>query len=305
MSVSLFAGAGNREQTLLSNYKDIKDIQDFFEKSENNNFTKFCYNNLITIYNILYQEEEAINIITKEKNYQLSFYFYLTLLIEYDKSKNIVSYVYTFDLIKQNNDENKKEQKKFKKLIFSKIILELINNFKGINQTENDDITNNLNNIEKDITNNLSLLSKEIGLDKKIENIKEISIELIYIEIIEILIINNKIEDFQYTYDIINQLDLEHIEITNKMLNKISEILNSNDINKYKITKIEELFNIRNINFYYILLKYILKKPIFIYQIPLLLNARIIIITEIKQQSIKLFSSELNDNEIKERIEYI
>lgn len=291
--------------SLLSNYKDIKDLQDFFEKSENNNFTEFCYNNLITTYDILYQEEESINIITKEKNYQLSFYFYLILLIEYDKSKNIVHYEYTFDLINQNNDENKKEQNKFKKLIFSKIILELINNFRGINQTENDDIINNLNNIEKDITNNLPLLSKEIGLDKKIENIKEKSIELIYIEIIEILIINNKIEDFQYTYDIINQLDLEHIEITNKMLNKISEILNSNYINKYKITKIEELFNIRNINFYYILLKYILKKPIFIYQIPLLLNTRIIIITAIKQQSIKLFSSELNDNDIKERMEYI
>ena len=106
-------------------------------------------------------------------------------------------------------------------------------------------------------------------------------------------------------YSIINQLDLEHINITNLMFKKISEILNSNEnyIKEYIIDKIDDLIDKKKINFYYILLKYILKNSIHIYQIPFLLNTRKTIITAINQ--LKLYSFDSNDNELKERIEYI
>ena len=95
-----------------------------------------------------------------------------------------------------------------------------------------------------------------------------------YIEIIVALIKQKKLEDFEFTFDIIKQLNFENIDITKIMFDKLYEILNSNEyyINNYIISNGNDLYNEKKLNFYFILINYILKNPIYLYQIPFLIK---------------------------------
>ena len=61
------------------------------------------------------------------------------------------------------------------------------------------------------------------------------------------------------------------------MINKLYEIFNSNKdyINDYLILNLEDFSNEKKVNFYYILLKYILKNSIYIYQIPFFIKTSV------------------------------
>ena len=92
-------------------------------------------------------------------------------------------------------------------------------------------------------------------------------------------------------YNIIIQLDLESIDITKIIFDGIHDILeNKENIFKYIILDNDDLFDNSKINFYYILLKYILKKSIFIYQIDFLMKTRGIIIKLIKSNINEILS---------------
>ena len=80
-----------------------------------------------------------------------------------------------------------------------------------------------------------------------------------YIEIIVELIKQKKLENFEFTFDIIKQLNFEIIDITKIMLDKLYEILNNNEyyINDYIISNGKDLYNEKNLNFYFILINYI------------------------------------------------
>ena len=95
-----------------------------------------------------------------------------------------------------------------------------------------------------------------------------------YIEIIVALIKQKKLEDFEFTFDIIKQLNFENIDITKIMFDKLYEILNNNEyyINDYIISNGKDLYNEKKLNFYFILINYILKNPIYLYQIPFLIK---------------------------------
>ena len=75
---------------------------------------------------------------------------------------------------------------------------------------------------------------------------------------------------------------------------------------EYKISKYEDLFNMNIIIFYYILLKYILKCNIYIYEIPLLLETRNNIRKIIKNNIEEFYPSikRLNQSN-KDKIEYV
>ena len=90
-----------------------------------------------------------------------------------------------------------------------------------------------------------------------------------YIEIIVELIKQKKLENFEFTFDIIKQLNFEIIDITKIMLDKLYEILNNNEyyINDYIISNGKDLYNEKKLNFYFIL-----KNPIYLYQIPFLIK---------------------------------
>ena len=114
-----------------------------------------------------------------------------------------------------------------------------------------------------------------------------------------------KFDNYEFTYSIIKQLELENIDITKKMFDDLNEFFNSNEnyIKDYIITCVEDLSNEKNINFYYILLKYIFKNSIYIYNIPILLNTRKIILQSHLKMNLTFFNN-INQN-IKAKLEYI
>ena len=278
---------------LLSKYSEIEDIM----KENKMELMKFLYFNRKQINTITYNEEEVIQINSKIiKNIYID-YFYLTLLIE--DNIDIVNYKYTLEFIKEINELIKGNNNDYlRELMMSKIILVLIRNYKGTdeydenNESEIDELKKlNLVNIESNI-NKL----KDLNLNK--EAIQNKKIEEIYIGIIMNLIETNKIDDINYTNNIMKQLDLENINITKAMYDGLKRVLKSdnNYMKKYIIFNKKDLYNDDIINFYYILFKYILKKPIYIYQIQFLNEIRKTILTIIKNDIGK-------DNN--EKLEYI
>ena len=285
---------------LISNFSEIEQILNI-DKSR---IIHYFYFSNEKIHNILYDEEKEIQINYDEKN-STSYYFYLSLLIM--AKLEIINYKYNFEYVRKvfNKVKSINESQKYKLVIMSKLLNVLITNYKGIigDEDENEDEDEDKNKKNEDInelkkieeennkifTDNI-IIFKEINLH--FEEIKSKNIDEIYIIIIKALIKLKKFEDYEYTYNIIDQLDLENIAITKLMLDELLIILKEDEdcINYYKIANIEDLFNEKKINFFYILLKYILKSPIYIYQITLLFD--------LKKFVIKL----LNSNRISDKI---
>jgi len=253
---------------ILSKYEEIKNII----KENKPETLKFLYFNRKNIEQILYDSEEIIRI-NSNMIKCISNCFYLTLLI----NQEIINYDYSFSFIKEINGI-KSNNGFLKDIILSKTILELIKNFyemeeyKENNEDELNEMKNyNINRIKENINN-----IKDLNLELNLDNIIQMKIDEIYIDIISLLIKTNKIDDFDYTYNIISQLDLENINITEKMFNDLSLVVDAhkNYMKNYLIEKIDDLFVNKKINFYYILIKYILKNSFYIYQIDFLNETR-------------------------------
>ena len=98
---------------------------------------------------------------------ELSFLFYLNLFIS--ENTDQVDYTYSFDFInKINNLQEKNNDKIYQKIIISKIIIELIKNYK---QTDNydEDEDEKLNAIEK---------KNEDFIEKNINKFNEIGLKM-------------------------------------------------------------------------------------------------------------------------------
>ena len=283
---------------LLSNIDEVN----YCIKKNNPELMSFLYFNRIKIHKILYDSDKIISISTNMINNKLSNYFYLSLLIK--DNPDILNYEYSFDLIKEINNElenNTNDDNVFKNIMLSKISLELIENFEGDTNASKELYEKNNTNI---IKNNEKYL-KDFGLNEK--NIKKSKIDEIYSNIINILIKTKKIDNYEYAYNIINQLDLENIEITKTMFDALSTCLdiknNDNDeyLEQYIIKDINDVYNNNIINFYYFLFKYILKLSIYIYHIPFLLQTKKNITKIIKSHSIDFNK----DKTFNEKFEYI
>ena len=208
------------------------------------------------------------------------------------------------------NEFNNNENNKLKKLIVSKILIQLVNYYP------------NANNYNKNIENELKIIKeKNINLINDINNVnffKEIklnydsrkiilkNIEEIYKDIIFNIIKYNKFEDIENIIDNLNQLDIEKIDIFRNNFNELSKILNPNEniINQYIINDINDLFKVKNINFYYILFKYILKNSMYIYQIDFLYKNRKKILQNIKEINLEEYENKIKDEKLKEKFEY-
>ena len=294
---------------LLSKFSDVKAFVNLNEKE----IMKFLFFNKNKIKNILFNEEEIVNIKINKNKKEFPYYFYLSLLLQ--ENCSLINYVFPIDIITElfhiieeqikNNNNNVLQN-----LLMSKVIVELVNNYKLFDEYNEEKEKAELENIEKSnrlyIQNNLQIFQKfDINFDVDVFILKPI--DKIYISIIISLIKNKKLENYDNIYMIFNQLDLESIQLTKKMFNEISDELNSNKdyINYYSINELDDLFVNKKIDFYFILLKYILKDSFYIYNIPFLLKAR--------EKIIKLLKSNINDiasfynfNEnFKERFEYI
>ena len=292
---------------LISNFREIEQILKI-DKSEIIHYLYFSYNK---IHNILYDEEKEIQFNYDEKN-GISYYFYLSLLIM--ANLEIINYKYNFEYIREvfNKVKSINERLKYKIVIMSELLGVLINNYiwniddddedEDEDENKKNENKNELKKIEEEnnkiFTDNI-IIFEEINLNFK--EIKFKTIDEIYIIIINALIKLKKFEDYDFTYNIIQQLDLENIAITKLMYNELLKLLNEDAdyINDYKITKKEDLFNEKKINFFYILLKYILKSPIYLYQITLLFD--------LKKFVMKLLNSnQISDKEIKSnKLQYL
>ena len=275
------------------------------------NIIKILYFNRNEIHNILYNKDKQIIIDCKTSN--LSFNFYLSLLLR--ENPDYIDYCYSFIYIKELYEQQKLNiEKKYNKMIISKMILELIDNYKEINEGDEYEFDNNeIENIEKEskniIKDTINIL-KEFDINWTIDEIKQKKIDEIYSEIIKKLIIKIKFKDFEYILNIIEELDLENIDLIRKIFNEKSNLINidENYIKDYLILKDKDLFNEIKINFYFIILKYILNNnSLFIYSFKFLIETKKVILNLINSNSNIFSSSNITnmDCNLKRRFEYI
>lgn len=284
---------------LASSYNEIVHILDMPD------CTKYLYSNAHQINQDLYQKEEVVPIIGRMRDKKLGFYYYLILLIK--ENPDIINYQYSFEFVKEFNDENNKNNNDLMGIINSKIIIELINNYLEYEYDEEKEKKikeMKIINLQK-IKDEISLL-RDINLDLDEKSFIKINIDDLYIEIIIQLIKKDKISDFE---EKLSQLDFENIYLTKKMLDKLSKIMNDENLKKYIIEDYNDLLNIniRKLNFHFILLKYILKDCILIYQIPFFLINHKNIIKIIKNTNSELFEIQINRKEEiwREKLDFI
>lgn len=259
----------------------------------------FIYKYRKIIENILYISEEYLEIKTNILN-RIKDYFYLDILIR--ENEEIINYTYDISLIREINNKNKENKNKiYSKIVISKIILELISNYE---QTENfqKDENNELDEIreinKKTIESNIGIL-KDLNSSFNSDYIRNTSVDVMYIDIIINLIETNRLCDDAYINGVINQLDFENIVLTEIMVLKLSQTLNTNEIQKkYEIKIFSDLFSYTIINFYYVLFKYIIKNTFYKYQIEFLYK-----MTKITRNLIKnnVFDENKIDHNIKEK----
>ena len=242
---------------LLKSYDEILEL---FLNNSKHEMPKFLYFNKNKINKILYEANNCIEIKSNREIENLGYNFYLSLLIS--DNSNVINYIYSIDLIKNMNRLNRDRNKNsIKKIIYSKIILELIENYKGFQ----DEVEKYLGEIEND--NNKIINDNIKNLDYLNYNFKK-KIDEIYLEIVNYLLLSDKKNEYKNIYNKIKELDLENIIITNNMYKELYKFLNNNEKIKDKIIlNIDDLYSNNKINFYYILLKYILKSNFYIYQI--------------------------------------
>ena len=290
-----------------NDYK-LKQIFNFNEVNEilnqkNNKKMKILYYNKNIIHRILYEEEKNIEINSEIINNEISNYFLLILLIE--DNPNIINYVYSLNFIRNANNNIKLEKNnQIKSIIKYKIIIKLIKNYKEADNY-NEEESQELEEIEDNNLKNINLKELE-DLKLTIDDLNKMKIDEIYIEIINMLIKTNKIDNYEYTYNIIKELDLENIDLTETMFNKLSKMLNNEEyIKKYKIIEEKDIrTNKKVINFYYILFKYILKSKFYVNNINFLLEKENNFIKIIRNNSKESLISKLDDNN-KEKMKYI
>ncbi len=255
---------------LLSNFDEIKKITQ--NLSDDNRF-KFIYFNKKKVHNILYEEEEVYSINDNDK-INFSELFYLSLLILDDEET--INYTFSIKYIKSVNIIKENEEiKELKKILISKIILILIYNFKGedqYNEDINEEIEELLNENKELIKNNMRIF-KDLNLKYNENDIYSKKLDYIYMEIITALIKTNNFNDD--CMDIIEQLELDKIYITDTIFKGLSKLININNdyMKEYKINDIEDLMDENKINFYYILIRYIFKKEsLYVFQNDFLLS---------------------------------
>ena len=267
---------------IISSFEELGKLLNFL-KDIKSNVPENIYHNIHNFHSILYKDEETIKIDSYNIKISLSNLFYLNLLIM--DNPETVNYKYSFDFINNIHDSNK-DSKKIKKILFSKILLVLLKNYEGLDEYDEDKDKEKVDELrqenEKIINDNIDDL-KLIDSSFTDENIKNEKLDELYINIIGKLITSKKLED-----DIINQLDMENINLSLKMFEKLSETLNESNLKDYIISKKEDLLEEKTINFYNILFKYVLKNAFFVYLNDFLFKTRKIILKIIQKKELIL-----------------
>ena len=294
---------------LLDNYEELSVFLNNIYKEY---YSSFLYFNRARIEKILLDESEIVQVNNEDINFNgLKSLFYFSLAINH--KKYVINYSYDLNFINDLYLKIKDEKGKLTKLFLYIIYYIIFENFKGISDLddtltseENDQRTEEIENL---ITEQLKIL-KTFNLNISFDDDDVPDIEEIYIKIIISLIKDKKFDKFEYVSDIMQQLDTENIELTQKMLEELKKEFNDYSkkeyINSYKIKNFDSLNNEEIINFNFCLLKYIFKNDIYIYNIQFLLDSKksIEMVFEYNFMKIKnliITNSNNNSNEQDER----
>ena len=303
--------SNDQEFKIISNYEELMTIFGEVNEDPNENIFKFIDSYKTVIHSsILYDADEIINIDDFKLINTFEEFYYLDRLIM--DNEEIANYNYNFEFVKKIENiilkiVNLKKESRLQKIANSKILLDIVNNYCGLENYDEEingkDIEIIKDKIDEIIKNNIDIF-KELNLDINEENIKSIKNDTIYCDIIISLIKHKRFGDYDYLNNLINDMELEHINIGTIILEPLKDTLDKkNDFMKeYLIQGKEDLNNEAKINFYYILFKYVLKSSIFIYQIPFLIKTRNIVLNMIKLNKISYNNL---DNEILERLKYV
>ncbi len=295
----------NSLDPLYGTFIGYESIQSFVSKENDKiNIIKHLYYGKNQLNSKLSQFNELIEISLENKEQKsLAYNFYLNLLISFNSK--ILNYTNLIDFIKILNEGQKMVTALYTLILLAKIIIDLISNFRKSDKYDKNIHEELLMKIEEDNKNIIKNNKKELTINKITFNETD-NIDKIYIEIIKALIKNKKLENYENTLNIINQLDLENISLTDIMLRELAIIFDSNEkyINDYMIYKENDLYDEIKVNFYFIFFKYILKNPIYIYQFTFLLNIKKKIIMLLKN-NILIFERANNNIKIKKKFYFI
>ena len=290
----------NNGYELVTNYSEIG----LLLEQKNGQFLKLFYFNRENINEVLYEANEIISIDINQTK-KLSDLFYLDLLIK--ENENVVNYIFPKETFISLSDELLSIKRSPKKIILAKIIYDLIESFEGFGNYDekfNESKLINLRNLcLKEIKDEIEN-DKIIWNDVDIDNILIMSIDELYAKII-IKVYHTDFFSYENALNILDDLELEAININENIYKKLIKFLN-NDQNNKIIETIEDFVNEQKINYYYMLLKYIFKTPLYIYQSTFLLKARQILISIIHNNLytfISLISELTTDN--KEKLDFI
>ena len=288
---------------LFLDYEEVKDII----KDKNDQILSILFLNKENFGDILYESDNTITI-DDNKLKKLSNLFYLDLLVT--DEPNIINYKFSQNIIPSLYEKLDTISESPKKVLTSKIIIDLIESYKGFGDFDEKIKEKNLEKISEECQN---IISKEIKKNDSIlynhdlENFKEKSLDIIYMDIFIQLIKAEKI-NFEDVYNTVKILEFEQINLTEKMFLEFKDFIEKeeNNTKKFFIEKIEDLNNINKINFYYIILKYILKNRMYLYQFQFLLNTRKLLIDLINSNlyTLLVISTDLNLS-LNEKLEFI
>ena len=205
---------------------------------------------------------------------KISELFYLSLLIS--DQPELINYSFSIDYIQKINNRffNFSINSSVKYIIISKLIIFLINYYLEQNEEDSENIQKLESMKQDNITSIQNIMEKNkifTRLNYTIDDVLNKNIDKIYLDIIIFLIKTNKFSDFDYAYEIIDDLDLKSIALTKEMYEGISQALDENNdyLKNYEIENLKDLIEDK-INFYYILIKFIFKNVAYIYNIPFL-----------------------------------
>ena len=237
----------DQKVSLFSKYSQIIPIMNL--KSPKS--LSFIYRNRKDIHKILYDNDQIIKLDSNSAEYGLPYLFYVFLLIKYQN--DLVNYVYEIDFIEKVNNIRKKTKNSLTNFILAIIIIELVNNYKSTelydeyNDEEKkilDKIYEESQKIKSEATDEL----KQFNLRINENYIEDNMISEIYKEIIQSLINNKKLDDFDFCSNVFEQIGLNEIELTEDVYNKLIDIFDNNEeyINEYQISRLDDLLMNKN-----------------------------------------------------------
>ena len=316
----------------ISNYEEFKEI---YKNDKEQILEIIYYSNKEKIQEILYEYDIIIDIEYFNIKPELPELFYLSSLLDkYNQLNFKYSFAFIQKLDDSMKEKNFIEDKKYiAQIILSKIIIKLIDYFKVLdnyyypyqNKNEIEEIKNIIksndyfkvldkyyqykNEIEKIknrnieiIKRNLEIFNKEFEFNSNYDINKFLNekIDDIYKEIISSLFQKAEFNNYDYYKNIFGQIKLESINIKVEILNEFCstelDIDGNIYLEEYNITKNSNESQ-KVINFYEILFKFILKDPLFLYNIKFLKDNF--------EQLLKIYSHILTNSYKKQRINKI